>query len=58
MVSAAVDSPSAAPHPRVWMAAGELLGQQDRMLGSNLWWTNIPFKGGGGGGNGVKRQEL
>ena len=43
-VSAAVDSPSAASHPEVWMAR-----QQDKMLGSNLWWTSIPERGGGGG---------
>ena len=27
------------------MGTGELLGQPDKMLGGNLWWTSIPPRG-------------
>ena len=27
-----------------------VVGQPDKILGSNLWWTSIAFRGGGGEG--------
>ena len=45
-------SHSASLHPGVKMNTGELLGQHDRMLVSNLRWTSIQSREGGGGGGG------
>lgn len=44
LVSAA-DFHSASVHPGAWTGADELLAQHDKLLGSNLWWTNIPSTG-------------
>ena len=43
-----LNSHSASLHPGVSMGTSELLGKPDKLRGSDLRWTSIPSRGGGG----------